>query len=186
MGKFDRCVAPLSPTARAPPCMTAQDGFGPTQFDLYAHWVDAIDGSSSTGAWQLALGPSPRLGGTVLKTIDMVCIYVRDWKTALNWYQEKLGLALVYVDDDHEFAVVGLPDGGPVLHIVCDPERPVGGRNRCVPNISTVDFDATLHELRQNGVEIRSIQNEEDDDYRLATIADPEGNELNIYVMASG
>jgi len=119
----------------------------------------------------------------VLKTIDMVCIYVRDWKAALNWYQEKLGLAAVYVEDHHGFAVLGLPDGGPVLHIVADEERAAGGRNRCVPNLSVDDFDATLAELRRRGVEIQDVQNDEDEGYRLATIADPEGNELNLYVM---
>ncbi len=121
----------------------------------------------------------------MLKTIDMVCIYVRDWKAALAWYQEKLGLAALYVEDHHGFAVVELPGGGPVLHIVADPDRPAGGRNRCAPNISVDDLDATLEELGGRGVAIRSVKNEEDDGYRLATIADPEGNELNLYVMAT-
>jgi len=113
----------------------------------------------------------------------MVCIYVRDWRAALNWYQEKLGLGVAYVEDHHEFAVLGLPDGGPVLHLVADSDRPAGGRNRCVPNLSVDDFDATLAELRRRGVEIRDVHNDGDDGYRLATIVDPEGNELNLYVM---
>jgi len=121
----------------------------------------------------------------VLKSIDMVAIYVRDWPAALAWYQDKLGLAAVYVEEHHSFAVLGLPGGGPVLHVVADAGRPAGARNRCVPNIGVDDFDRTIEELRGRGIEVGNIQNDEEDGYRLATIADPEGNELNIYVMVT-
>jgi len=47
------------------------------------------------------------------------------------------------------------------------------------------DFDTTLEELRRSGVGISAIHNDEDDGYRLATIADPEGNELNLCVMVA-
>ena len=69
-----------------------------------------------------------------------------------------------------------------MLHIVADQGRELGSRNRCVPNLRVDDFDSTLEELRKRGVEVVEIQNEEDDGYRLATIVDPEGNELNLYV----
>ena len=55
-------------------------------------------------------------------------------------------------------------------------------RNRCAPNILVEDFDGTLDELRRRGVEVREVINDEDDGYRLARIADLEGNDLNLYV----
>jgi catechol 2,3-dioxygenase-like lactoylglutathione lyase family enzyme len=110
----------------------------------------------------------------------MVVVYVRDWQAMVDWYQSKLELAAVFVQPEHEFAVLGFPDGGPVLHIVGD-DRPVNGRNRCVPNCAVDDFDATLDGFRANGITILEVENDEEDGYRLARIADPEGNELNIY-----
>jgi catechol 2,3-dioxygenase-like lactoylglutathione lyase family enzyme len=119
----------------------------------------------------------------MLRRIDMVAIYVADWPAAVAWYEEKLGLTPVYVEHDHQFAVLGLPDGGPVLHLVGD-RRPVGGRSRCAPNIAVDDFNPALVELKNRGVDVLSVQDEQDEGYRLATIADPEGNEINLYVTA--
>ena len=121
----------------------------------------------------------------MLRKIDMVAIYVQDWPTALTWYQENLGLTAIYVEKEHSFAVLALPGGGPVVHLVADPRRPPGARNRCVPNVSVDDFEAALHELRRRGVEVVTVQRDEQEGYQLATLADPEGNELNIYTMVT-
>jgi catechol 2,3-dioxygenase-like lactoylglutathione lyase family enzyme len=114
----------------------------------------------------------------------MVVMYVENWAAALSWYQEKLGLAAVYVEEDHRFAVLGFPDGGPVLHVVGTTDRMHEGRSRCAPNIGVVDFDAAVAELRGRDVPVLSVQHDEDG-YRLATIADPEGNQLNLYVFTT-
>ena len=118
----------------------------------------------------------------MLQRIDMVSMYVRDWTTAVAWYEETLGFAKLYVEDDHRFAVMGLPGGGSVLHLVGAEMGVAGTRNRCAPNILVEDFDETLSELRRRGVEIREVQDDEDDGYRLARVVDPEGNDVNLYV----
>jgi predicted enzyme related to lactoylglutathione lyase len=74
-----------------------------------------------------------------------------------------------------------LSGGGPVLHLVGDATREPGHRNRCVPNIAVDDFDATLADLGARGVTILNVVDDPDDGYRLARLADLEGNELNIY-----
>ena len=117
----------------------------------------------------------------MLQRIDMVAVYVRDWSSAVAWYEESLGFSKVYVEDDHLFAVMGLPGGGPLLHLVGSLLGDEGTRNRCAPNILVDDFEATLAELRRRGVEIREIIDDEADGYRLARIADLEGNDLNLY-----
>jgi predicted enzyme related to lactoylglutathione lyase len=78
-----------------------------------------------------------------------------------------------------------LPEGGPVLHLVGDDTRDPGTRNRCAPNISVDDFDGTLAELRRRGVDVIDVVDDADDGYRLARVADLEGNELNIYTMVT-
>ena len=98
----------------------------------------------------------------------MVAVYVRDWSAAVSWYGEALGFSKLYVEDDHRFAVLGLPDGGAVLHVVGSSVADEGTRNRCAPNILVEDFDGTLDELRRRGVEIREVTNDDDDGYRLA------------------
>src|SRR5439155_22999771 len=95
--------------------------------------------------------PAMKEGSEVFERIDMVAIYVRDWPALLGWYQEKLGFATVYVEDDHRFAVLALSGGGPVLHLVGDETREPGGRNRCIPNLVADDFDTTLVELCERG-----------------------------------
>jgi catechol 2,3-dioxygenase-like lactoylglutathione lyase family enzyme len=120
----------------------------------------------------------------MLRRIDMVAIYVRDWSSALDWYQDKLGFSRMYVEDDDRFAVLALPEGGPVLHLVGDDSRDLGTRNRCAPNIAVDDIDSTLAELQRRGVSVIDVVDDPDDGYRLARLTDPEGNELNIYTMA--
>jgi predicted enzyme related to lactoylglutathione lyase len=117
----------------------------------------------------------------VLRRIDLVALYVSDWPAVLGWYRDRLGLTPVYVELDHRFAVLAFPDGGPVVHLVGDPRRG-NGRSRCVANIRVDDLDGTLVELRERGVEVVAVQEEADEGYRLATITDPEGNEINLYV----
>jgi catechol 2,3-dioxygenase-like lactoylglutathione lyase family enzyme len=121
----------------------------------------------------------------MLQRIDMVAMYVHDWSSALEWYQDKLGFSPAYVEDDHRFAVLGLPGGGAVLHLVGDDTRDLRGRNRCAPNVAVDDFDGTLAELRNRGVSVIEVVDDLDDGYRLARLADPEGNELNIYTMTA-
>ena len=123
--------------------------------------------------------------GSVLQRIDMVAMYVRDWPSALVWYRDKLGFVSAYVEDDHRFAVLALSGGGPVLHLVGDETRRPGHRNRCVPNIAVDDFDATLADLGARGVQILDVVDDSDDGYRLALLADLEGNELNIYTTVA-
>lgn len=121
----------------------------------------------------------------MLQRIDMVAMYVHDWSSALEWYQDKLAFSSTYVEDDHRFAVLGLPGGGAVLHLVGDETRDLQGRNRCAPNVAVDDFDGTLAELRYRGVSVIEVVDDLDDGYRLARLTDPEGNELNIYTMTA-
>ena len=54
-----------------------------------------------------------------------------------------------------------------------------------MPNVAVDDFDAALAELADLGVRILEVEDDEDDGYRLARLADPEGNELNVYALST-
>src|SRR5262245_11312818 len=104
----------------------------------------------------------PRQDISMLRRIDMGVFYVREWQAMLDLYQAKLGLDLTFVQPEHEFAVLGFPDGGPALHLVGD-DRPVEGRNRCVPNCAVDDFDATVAQFDGSGVTILEVENDDED-----------------------
>lgn len=54
--------------------------------------------------------------------------------------------------------------------------------NNCVPNIQVDDLPATIATLLASGVEFTSeLEADEDEQYRIATIQDPEGNLINLY-----
>src|SRR5580693_6965597 len=90
--------------------------------------------------------------------IDMVVLYVRDWPAMLAWYTSTFGpfgLETAFVEPEHRFAVLSLPGGGPVIHLVGDTTRQSAGRNRCVANISVSDFSAVVSAVEAlSGVEV--------------------------------
>jgi predicted enzyme related to lactoylglutathione lyase len=49
--------------------------------------------------------------------------------------------------------------------------------------IAVDDFDAALARLRGGGVSVIDVVDDSEDGYRLARIADPEGNRIGIYKM---
>jgi catechol 2,3-dioxygenase-like lactoylglutathione lyase family enzyme len=124
----------------------------------------------------------------VLRKLDIVVMRVRDWPGAVRWYAETLGLRTLYREDDHQWCQFALPEGGANLALHGVEFGEPGGRSRCVPNIRVVDLDGTVETLRQRGVRILGFQDHAEEGYRLATIADPEGNELQLYelVQAAG
>lgn len=121
----------------------------------------------------------------MLKSIDMVSIYVSDWQAGMAWYQEQLGFMPVFQQPEHQFAAFALPGGGALLHLVGDTGRNTSARSHCSPNVSVEPFDGTLDELRSRGVQVFDVADDPEDGYRLARISDPEGNEINLYAYAS-
>lgn len=121
----------------------------------------------------------------MLRRIDMVAMYVRDWPAALAFYTGSLDFTALHVEEHHHFAVLGLPDGGPTLHLIGDDARPPGSRNRCVPNVAVDDVHATVAAMRRRGVTVIEVEVDDEDGYRLARLADPEGNEINVYSLVA-
>ncbi len=117
----------------------------------------------------------------MLRKLDIVIVRVRDWPAAVQWYTEKLGLKLLYREDDHRWCQMAFPDGGATLALFGVDSLELTTRNRCVPNILVNDLNVTVDALRGRGVEFRGDIRGGDEGYRIASLIDPEGNELQLY-----
>jgi predicted enzyme related to lactoylglutathione lyase len=111
--------------------------------------------------------------------LGMVQMQVKDWAAAVQWYSEKLSFQVV-VRDEHEFCLLALSDGGCQLALYGVPSVTLGSRSRCIPSLLVEDLSSTLAQLRQSGVSV-DREMTADEGYRLATIADPEGNLIHLY-----
>jgi catechol 2,3-dioxygenase-like lactoylglutathione lyase family enzyme len=118
----------------------------------------------------------------LLKRLDIVSIRVRDWKAAVEWYRDKLGLKPLGLHD-HPWCMMALPEGDTVLAL--DGTNPVLGASNCIPSIQCEDLPSTLVLLKERGVEF-TRELEEDEGYRMATLRDCEGNLINVYEYFSG
>ena len=59
--------------------------------------------------------------------------------------------------------------------------RPAEGVNRVVLDFAVKDLDACLAELSRRGVEPAGPPEASPEGYRIAKIADPEGNEVHLF-----
>jgi catechol 2,3-dioxygenase-like lactoylglutathione lyase family enzyme len=117
----------------------------------------------------------------MLRKLDIVVMLVKDWPAAVRWYTEKLGLKLLYKEDDDRWCQLAFPDGGTTLALYGADTVDPSARNRCLPDILVDDLSATVEELRRRGVEFRGDIRGGDEGYRIATLIDLEGNELQLY-----
>ena len=119
----------------------------------------------------------------MLARLDMVAIWVKDWASAVRWYQDVLGLTVAHVEEDDRFAVLTLPAGQASVHLVGVDDIDIAANNRVMPNFFTDDFDGTIDALQKRGVTVASLI-DSDEGYRLARIVDLEGNYLNIFTWS--
>ena len=117
----------------------------------------------------------------MLQKLDIVVIVVRDWPAAVAWYTEKLGLRVLYREDDDQWCQLAFPAGGANLALLGNPRVDIAAGNRCLPDILVDNLDAAVRELRERGVPFKGNIRGGDEGFRIATFVDPEGNELQIY-----
>jgi catechol 2,3-dioxygenase-like lactoylglutathione lyase family enzyme len=120
--------------------------------------------------------------GQMLKKLDIVSMRVRDWAAALAWYRDKLGLEPAALHGD-PWCLLTFPEGDATLAL--DGTNPVGSGNNCIPSIQVHDLPNTVLTLKERGVHFVR-EPEGDEGYRMAAIADPEGNVINLYEYLKG
>jgi predicted enzyme related to lactoylglutathione lyase len=116
----------------------------------------------------------------MLKKLDMVTVRVRDWPAAVAWYRDVLGLSPLGLHD-HPFCLMAFPEGEATIAL--DGTNPAAeAAGNWQPSIQVDDLAATVEALRERGVAIgRAMEGDEEEGYRVATIADPEGNPITLY-----
>jgi predicted enzyme related to lactoylglutathione lyase len=110
----------------------------------------------------------------VIRKLDVVVFRVRDWGAAVRFYTEKLGLTLLHSAEEDQWAMLGLPEGDTRIGLL-------GGQGAPQPSVQCADLAGTLEDLRRRGVPVTSDLRASAKGYRVATIADPEGNEIQLY-----
>ena len=116
-----------------------------------------------------------------LRSIDFVEMQVKDWPSAVKWYQDKLSLEIGAREDEHEYCQLRLPSGSCKLALYGVPSVQLGTTNRCTPAILVDNLPATVAALREKAVVIKSDVTGGDEGYRVATIEDCEGNLIQLY-----
>lgn len=117
----------------------------------------------------------------MLKKLDIVVIQVKDWSNAVKWYTEKLGLKLLYREDDDQWCQLTFPEGGTNLALLGNSKEIEKGSNRCLPDILVDNLDQTVKELKTKGVKFKGDIRGGDEGFRIISLQDPEGNELQLY-----
>jgi Glyoxalase/Bleomycin resistance protein/Dioxygenase superfamily len=116
--------------------------------------------------------------------IDMVQLQVKDWPAAVRWYRDKLSFQVLASEEDHAFCLMGLPNSPCQLALYGVQDVRPGSANRCIPCIRVEGLQEVLQDLRARSVEITTgIYG--DETYQMATIKDPEGNDVYLYEWVS-
>jgi catechol 2,3-dioxygenase-like lactoylglutathione lyase family enzyme len=112
----------------------------------------------------------------------MVTVQVRDFDAVMAWYRDVLGLAVV-VHQPGEFCMLAPPGSDEAaLALATDHPDRISPRpgSGWAPILVVDDFDATVGELRQQGVTFDAEEEGSDESYRLVRVLDPEGNPIGI------
>ena len=113
----------------------------------------------------------------MLKRLDMVSLRVENWRAAVDWYRDVLGLQPAALHED-PWCLMTFPEGDAAIAL--DGTNPVMPRGNCIPCIRVSDLPATIATLKGRGVTF-TRELIADDGYRMATLSDLEGNAINLY-----
>ena len=81
----------------------------------------------------------------MLRKLDIVVILVKDWPTAVQWYIEKLGLEIVYQEDEDQWCQLSFPEGDTRLALLGADTIDMDSQSRCVPDILVDDLARIFH-----------------------------------------
>lgn len=109
----------------------------------------------------------------------MVEVRARDFGALCRFYGKTLGLKTAMLDQEHAFAMYG--KGAPYVAVVGKGMKLARGRSRAVPDLVVEDLDAALSALKKRRVRVLSPPEASHEGYRIARIADPEGNEIHLF-----
>jgi glyoxylase I family protein len=114
----------------------------------------------------------------------MIEIRARDFGALCDFYEEVLGLTVAMRDLKAGFAMFGKKP--PYLAVVRKAVRGTPKRSRALPDFKVDDLDAALSRLKAAQVAVLAEPSASPEGYRIARIADPEGNEIHLFEWVDG
>lgn len=109
----------------------------------------------------------------------MASVTVRNWKAAVTWYQDMLGLIPSGLHED-QFCFMTFPQGDAVIAL--DGTQSVRGkRGNWYPVVEVDDLRATVAELKRRGVRLSREITSSAEGFRTAVVLDPEDNEIQLF-----
>lgn len=102
-------------------------------------------------------------------------VAIKDLKTALAWYEEKLQMPMVYSVDEIGWAEITTPVPGLTIGLSSNSDHAGVGEN-VVLTLGVADIDAARATLESRGVQFTGPTDELPGMVRLATFHDLDGN----------
>jgi predicted enzyme related to lactoylglutathione lyase len=124
-------------------------------------------------------GRKAKGGPLAESSLYLVEIRAKDFERLCAFYGEVLGLPAAMRDNNAAFAMFGR--AAPFVAVVGKPFKLASGRSRAVPDFAVADLDGALRRLKARGVRVLSPAAASHEGYRIARIADPEGNEIHLF-----
>ena len=121
----------------------------------------------------------PKGGPLVGSALYIVEIRAKDFEAMCAFYGEVLGLPCAMRDGKAAFAMFG--KAPPFVAVVGKPFKLASGRSRAVPDFAVGDLNGVLRQLKARRVRVLSPPALSHEGYRIARIADPEGNEIHLF-----
>jgi predicted enzyme related to lactoylglutathione lyase len=110
----------------------------------------------------------------------MTVIRVAAWQKTVQWYIDTLGLSLVLLDEEHEFALLSAGSGRLGIQGVKQARSRVGPAPlRLVFQVQ--DLDGERQRLIDRGASVGPPIENHDERYREVRLQDPEGHSLRLF-----
>jgi catechol 2,3-dioxygenase-like lactoylglutathione lyase family enzyme len=110
----------------------------------------------------------------------MTVIRVADWSNIVRWYTDTLGLVVVLLDPQHEFAFLAAGQSRLGLQGVKGAREPtVPSKVRLVFQVR--DLDNERRRLVELGLEVSVPFDNREEGYREIRLHDPDGNSLTLF-----
>jgi predicted enzyme related to lactoylglutathione lyase len=120
----------------------------------------------------------------MIKSIDLAWIVVKDFKKAVKFYTETVGLKLLKVSEEYGWAELQGQDGGAMLGIATEQsENPLKpGHNACL-TLTVEDIEEAQKSMQNKGAKLLGEIQEISGHVRLLMGIDADGNYFQLAQM---
>jgi len=119
-----------------------------------------------------------------VKAINLSWITVKDFKKAIQYYTDVVGLKVDEISEEWGWAELSGHEGGAVLGIAAEnEENPIKAGTNAVVTMTVESLETTCKELKGQGVELLGEVHEVPGHVKMQLCCDPDGNLFHIVEM---